>query len=158
MHTVYLALGSNLGDRLEHLAFARTALRSLAASGELAASAIFETAPVGGPKGQGWFLNQVVRIDTGHLPRALLEATQAIEAQRGRAVPGERVKDGPRPLDVDVLLWNDATIDEPGLCVPHPRMHERRFVLAPLSDLDPGAKIPTGAGARSARELLATFG
>jgi 2-amino-4-hydroxy-6-hydroxymethyldihydropteridine diphosphokinase len=125
----FLGLGSNLGDRRAHLR------RAVAALGEVAAvSGLYETDPVGGPPGQGPYLNLVVELATGAGPRRLLERARELEAGAGR-VRGERW--GPRTLDVDVLLVGDLVVDEPDLVVPHPRMWERGFVLAPLAELAP---------------------
>lgn len=136
----FLALGSNLGDRWAHLRRALAGLRE--ADRVLAVSPVYETDPVGGPDDQGPYLNAVVELDTSRTPRQLLELAQALEHEGGRTrVPGERW--GPRTLDVDVLLVGDLSVDEPDLVVPHPRMWERRFVLAPLSDLAPDL-VPFG--------------
>ena len=152
MQTAYLALGSNLGDRLGFLAAARRGLSRLGDGGRLRTSPIYETAPVGGPAGQGRFLNQVVSLRTDRSARGILEASRRIETACGRAAPALRVRDGPRPLDIDLLLLGDSIIDEPGLCLPHPRMHRRRFVLAPLADLDPALVVPPTR--RTVAELL----
>ena len=127
----FLALGSNLGDRWAHL---RAAVAGLPAAEVAAVSPVYETEPVGGPGGQGAYLNAVVELRTARSPRALLELGQALEQGAGR-VRAERW--GPRPLDVDVLLVGDLSVDEPDLVVPHPRMWERAFVLVPLHDLAP---------------------
>ncbi len=100
----------------------------------VAVSPVYESQPVGGPEGQGPYLNAVVELATERTPRQLLELARTLEDRAGR-VRTER--DGPRTLDVDVLLVGDETVDEPDLVVPHPRMWRRRFVLAPLSDLAP---------------------
>lgn len=128
----FLAIGSNLGDRAAHLRGAVAGMR--AADRVVAVSPVYETAPVGGPGGQGAYLNAVLELDTERSPRELLALCQRLEAEAGR-VRGERW--GPRTLDVDVLLVADLQVDEPDLVVPHPRMWERRFVLAPLADLAP---------------------
>ena len=125
----FLGLGSNLGDRWAEL---RTAVAGL--PDVVAVSPVYETAPVGGPAGQGRFLNLVVELDTELSPRRLLEVARRLEEAAGR-VRSERW--GPRPLDVDVLLVGDLAVDEPDLQVPHPRLWERAFVLAPLADLAP---------------------
>ncbi len=128
----YLGLGSNLGDRRGYLAAAVAALR---AEGDVAAvSPLYETEPVGGPAGQDRYLNMVVGLDTAQSPRRLLERCQRLERQAGRV---RTVRFGPRTLDADVLLVGDERVDEPDLVVPHPRLWERRFVLAPLRDLAP---------------------
>jgi 2-amino-4-hydroxy-6-hydroxymethyldihydropteridine diphosphokinase len=124
----FLGLGSNLGDRD---ALLRRAVASL--PDVVAVSPLYETDPVGGPE-QGAFLNLVVELDTERSPRELLELCQQLEADAQR-VRLERW--GPRTLDADVLLVGDLAVDEPDLVVPHPRMWERRFVLAPLADLAP---------------------
>jgi 2-amino-4-hydroxy-6-hydroxymethyldihydropteridine diphosphokinase len=124
----FLGLGSNLGDRAAHLRAAVAAL-----DGVVAVSPVYETAPVGGPE-QGAYLNLVVELDARVDARGLLEACRALEAAAGR-VREERW--GPRTLDVDVLWVDGEIVDEPDLQVPHPRMWERRFVLAPLADVAP---------------------
>jgi 2-amino-4-hydroxy-6-hydroxymethyldihydropteridine diphosphokinase len=126
----FLALGSNLGDREQLLA---TAVDRLVAVGRRAVSPLYETDPVGGPE-QGAFLNLVVELDTDLTARQLLAVCRRLEAAAGR-VRDERW--GPRTLDVDVLWIDGTTVDDDDLQVPHPRMGERRFVLAPLRDLAP---------------------
>ncbi|HEX4862800.1 MAG TPA: 2-amino-4-hydroxy-6-hydroxymethyldihydropteridine diphosphokinase [Acidimicrobiales bacterium] len=125
----FLGLGSNLGDRRGHLAGGIKRLPDVAA-----VSPLYETDPVGGPPGQGAYLNCVVELATIRTPRELLAAAQAAEAAAHR-VRLERW--GPRTLDVDVLLVGDEVVDEPDLVIPHPRMWERGFVLVPLGDLAP---------------------
>jgi 2-amino-4-hydroxy-6-hydroxymethyldihydropteridine diphosphokinase len=126
----FLGLGSNLGDREERL---RSAVDRLTAVGLVATSPLYETDPVGGPE-QGAFLNAVAELDTDLSARQLLAVCARLEAAAER-VRLERW--GPRTLDVDVLWVDGVTIDDPDLVVPHPRMWERRFVLAPLRDLAP---------------------
>ncbi len=134
---VFLGLGSNLGDREANLARARQLLATRG-FGETAASALYETEPVGGPP-QGPFLNQTIG-GTKLLPaRELLAACLEIEQELGR-VRCER--NGPRTLDLDILLYGDLVCEEPGLVVPHPRMHERRFVLAPLVEIGASVRHP----------------
>ncbi len=125
----FLALGSNLGDRWAHLCRAVAAVPDLAAT-----SPVYETAPVGGPPGQGPYLNAVVELRTTLDARRLLGVCRELEAAAGRA-RGERF--AARTLDVDVLLVGDEHVDEPDLTVPHPRMWERPFVLVPLAALAP---------------------
>lgn len=125
----FLALGSNLGDRKTYLKHALDRLPDV-----VAVSQVYETDPVGGPPGQGAFLNCVVELRTTRTPRELLGVAQAAEAAAHR-IRAERW--GPRTLDVDVLLVGDEVVDEPDLTVPHPRMWERGFVLVPLADLAP---------------------
>lgn len=132
LRRAFIGLGSNLGDRRAHL---RAAVDQLRTVGDLVAvSPLYETEPVGGPPDQQDYLNLVVELRTADSPRTLLERCQALEtaAHRERA---ERW--GPRTLDADVLLVEGDLVDEPDLTVPHPRMWERRFVLAPLADLAP---------------------
>jgi 2-amino-4-hydroxy-6-hydroxymethyldihydropteridine diphosphokinase len=129
----HLGLGSNLGDRWAHLGRAVDQLHRVDAA--LVASPVYETAPVGGSEGQGPYLNCVVRLRVEGSPRDVLALAAEIESMEGR-VRAERW--GPRTLDVDVLLLGGLRVDEEDLVVPHPRMAERAFVLAPLEDLDPG--------------------
>ncbi len=126
----FLGLGSNLGAREELLA---AAVDRLVAVGLVGVSPLYETDPVGGPE-QGPFLNLVVELDTDLSPRQLLAVCGRLEKAAAR-VREERW--GPRTLDVDVLWVDGAIVDEPDLVVPHPRMWERRFVLAPMRDLAP---------------------
>ncbi len=130
----FLGLGSNLEDRWAHLRQGAAALPDVAA-----ASSVYETDPVGGPAGQGPYLNCVLQLDTARSARALLDAAAAAEAASGR-VRAERW--GPRTLDVDVLWIDGVTVDEPDLVVPHPRMWERAFVLVPLAELAPDLAPP----------------
>ena len=127
----YLGLGSNLGDRLRYL---RDAVATLAAVGPTRVSPVYETAPLGGPDDQGPFLNVAVELRTDRTARDLLGVCHRLEAAAGRV---RDVRWGPRTLDVDVLWVEGTTVDEPDLAVPHPRMWERRFVMAPLHDLAP---------------------
>jgi 2-amino-4-hydroxy-6-hydroxymethyldihydropteridine diphosphokinase len=129
-----LGLGSNLGDRERLL---REAVDSLA--GVVAVSPVYETEPVGGPGGQGAYLNLVVVLETDLTPRQLLGVCHRLETAAGR-VRAERW--GPRTLDVDLLWVDGATVDEPDLEVPHPRMFERRFVMVPLADVAPDVLPP----------------
>jgi len=125
----FVALGSNLGDRRAHLRAAVAGLPDV-----LAVSPVYETEPVGGPAGQGAYLNAVVELDTELRPRELLEVGRSLEAAAGRE---RSVPDAPRTLDVDVLLVGDLVVHDEDLIVPHPRMWERAFVLIPLHDLAP---------------------
>jgi 2-amino-4-hydroxy-6-hydroxymethyldihydropteridine diphosphokinase len=126
----YLGLGSNLGERRAALRNAIAALPDV-----VAVSPVYETQPVGGPAGQSPYLNLVVELETELSPRELLEMAHGLEEAAGRV---RTVPNGPRTLDVDVLLVGDLTVHEPDLVVPHPRMWQRRFVLAPLTDLADG--------------------
>jgi 2-amino-4-hydroxy-6-hydroxymethyldihydropteridine diphosphokinase len=129
----YLGLGSNLGDRAAMLQLAIDDLAADPAVRVVAVSHVYETAPVGGPE-QDDYLNAVVAIETDLEPRALLALAHRAEERAGRL---RTVRWGPRSLDVDVLLVGDRRVDEPDLQVPHPRLHERGFVLAPLHDVAP---------------------
>jgi 2-amino-4-hydroxy-6-hydroxymethyldihydropteridine diphosphokinase len=127
----FIGLGSNLGDRRAHL---RRAVERLQSHGDLdGVSDVYETEPVGGPE-QGPYLNVVVALATVDPPRRLLERCQELEAEAGRV---RTVRWGPRTLDADVLWVEGENLDEDDLVVPHPRMWERRFVLAPLAELAP---------------------
>ena len=137
--SAYLGLGSNLGDRLEHL---REAVRLLGAEPTVEvvrSSRVYETEPVGPP--QPAYLNAVIEVRTDGTARELLEACRRVEDALGR-VRAERW--GPRTIDVDVLIFDEETIDEPDLVVPHPRMHERGFVLVPLGELEADPMLPGG--------------
>lgn len=141
MTRAHLALGSNLGDRLGHLRRAVAALAATPGVTVTRTSRVYETAPVGGPA-QGPYLNAVVALDTELGAADLLVVAQRLEAEAGR-VRGEGW--GPRPLDVDVLLVGEERVDSPELTVPHPRMGERGFVLAPLADVAPDlVTVPAG--------------
>ncbi len=146
----FLALGSNLGDRRAYLREAVGRLPDV-----VGVSHLYETDPVGGPPGQGAFLNCVVELLTALSPRELLAAAQAAELAAER-VRVERW--GPRTLDVDVLLVGDEAVEEPDLVVPHPRMWERGFVLIPLADLAPELVVghlsrDIGRGVRPAGDI-----
>jgi 2-amino-4-hydroxy-6-hydroxymethyldihydropteridine diphosphokinase len=129
----YLGIGSNIGDRLAHLQLAVDALAAVPGVRVTAVSRVYETAPVGGPP-QGAYLNAVVAIETNLTVEELLLRGQQIEARAAR----ERAERwGPRTLDVDILLVDDTRLDCDDLTIPHPRMWERGFVLAPLRDVAP---------------------
>jgi 2-amino-4-hydroxy-6-hydroxymethyldihydropteridine diphosphokinase len=137
-----LSVGANLGDRLGTLQGCVQAIARLPDTDVLAISPVYQTAPVGGPA-QPDYLNAVLVIETGLPPRDLLEAAHRVEADFGR-VRAERF--GPRTLDIDIISYAGQVIDDPVLTLPHPRAHERAFVLAPWHDIDPGAELP-GRGA-----------
>jgi 2-amino-4-hydroxy-6-hydroxymethyldihydropteridine diphosphokinase len=143
--TVYLSLGSNIGDRTAHLQRAIDELRTL---GDVTAvSSFYETEPVEFTR-QAWFLNCAVALETEKLPKQLLSAVLRIEREMGRK---RTVDKGPRVIDIDILLFGSSIIDTPELTVPHPAMHERRFVLEPLSEIAPEARHP--AFRQTIREL-----
>ena len=144
--TAYLSLGSNLGDRAANL---REALAQLDVAGRLlAVSAFYETQPVDVPD-QPWFLNCVAAIETDKTPRELLQLALRVEAAMGRLRMREK---GARKIDIDIVLFGDWVVDEPGLHIPHPAMHQRRFVLEPLVEIAPEARHP--ALGKTAQELL----
>ncbi len=152
---VFLGLGSNQGDRVEMLARARELLERPPVLQVVAASALYETEPVG-KEDQDWFLNQVIQVRTVLSPFELLAVIRGIENGLGRQ---RTVRWGPRTIDVDMLLYDAARIDAPELVVPHPRMWERAFVLAPLAELAPDLPVPgmeaetvAGLAARLLRE------
>lgn len=130
MPTVYLGLGSNLGDRRTNLL---SALESLDRSGVkvLRVSDFIETDPVGGPP-QGLFLNAVTKVETVFSPRGLLDIIHQIEASLGRV---RTIQDGPRVIDIDILLYDQIILNDPDLIIPHPRMESRDFVMRPLKQL-----------------------
>ena len=139
MTRAYVGLGANLGDRERTLREAVDALGAGEGIEVVAVSTLRETEPVGVGE-QPRFLNGAAALDTTFESRELLDRLLDVEQRFGRVrVPGEH---GPRTLDLDLLLYGDEQIDEPGLTVPHPRLHERRFVLEPLAELAPGLVIP----------------
>ena len=139
MTRAYVGLGANLGDRERTLHEAVSALAAEDRVEIVAVSVLRETEPVG-VGDQPRFLNGVAELETSLAARALLDRLLAVEQRFGRVrVPGEH---GPRTLDLDLLLYGDEAIDEPGLTVPHPRLHERRFVLEPLAELASGLVVP----------------
>lgn len=133
MSRAYLGLGSNLGDRAEHLQLAVDELATTTGVRVVAVSKVYETSPVGGPA-QDDYLNAVVAIETDLNARQLLAVAQHLEQRAARV---RTVRWGPRTLDVDVLLVGDEHVSEADLEVPHPRLYERGFVLAPLRDVAP---------------------
>ncbi len=139
MHQASIALGSNLGDRWANLTAAVRRLRAEPGSRIAAVSAFYETPPVGGPAGQGSYLNAALAYATDRSPDDLLQFLHRIERQFGRV---RTVQDGPRTLDLDLLLYDDLAIESPSLVVPHPRMHERAFVLVPLAEIASEVRHP----------------
>ena len=147
-----LALGSNLGDRLETLQNAIDTLLSTDEIMGVAVSPVYETEPVGGPADQPSYLNAVLLVDTTLSARSLLERAQAVEEVYGR----NRTEHwGPRTLDIDVLVVGNRIEDDGTVVVPHPRLHERAFVLAPWADVEPDAQVP---GLGRVADLLAAVG
>jgi 2-amino-4-hydroxy-6-hydroxymethyldihydropteridine diphosphokinase len=150
--TVYIGFGSNVGDRVDFCDRAVTLLSLLPHSQLTGVSLLYETEPVqdGANPGDQWFLNGVVRFETTMSPRNLLELMREIEHSLGR---DEDTRSGPRTIDLDILFYGQRVIDEPGLTIPHPRLHQRRFVLMPLSELDPLLVHPTRH--RTVNQMLA---
>jgi 2-amino-4-hydroxy-6-hydroxymethyldihydropteridine diphosphokinase len=144
-NTAYLSLGSNLGDRAANLNAAIARLRTLGKV--LQVSSLYETEPVEFTA-QPWFLNCAVELDTEKTPEELMAGILEIEQQMGRT---RTQKKGPRSIDIDILLFGNLTVDTKGLSIPHPALHERRFVLEPLAEIASGVRHP--ALKRTIREL-----
>lgn len=150
MAVVYIGLGSNLGEREQHLARACTVLHQHPAIAVQAVSSLYHTAPVG-VTDQAWFLNAVARLHTTLSPQVLLTVTQGTEQRLGRVAT---FRWGPRVIDVDILLYDNLQLHTPELTIPHAAMHERLFVLVPLSELAPDLQLPSGV---RIRDLLTTL-
>jgi 2-amino-4-hydroxy-6-hydroxymethyldihydropteridine diphosphokinase len=148
LKTVYIGLGSNLGNRAENLRGARERIETSGVRIRRASS-IYETEPRE-MLDQPWFLNQVIEAETTLFPRQLLARLLRIEREMGRV---RTAPHGPRTIDLDILLFGNAVVHAAGLEIPHPRMAERRFVLEPLAELAPDLRPPRGR--RTVREMLA---
>jgi 2-amino-4-hydroxy-6-hydroxymethyldihydropteridine diphosphokinase len=155
MAKVGISLGSNLGDRLANLRAAVAALSGVRSSDHLLVSSIFETDPVDCPPGSGTFFNAVIEIETELSPLELLPRTQAIESELGR--PSGREVNAPRTADLDLLYYDEVTISEGDLILPHPRMFGRAFVLKPLAEIRPDL-IPDGIDAAEECEGIRVWG
>ena len=142
METVFIGFGSNVGDRVDFCDRAVTLLSLLPHSRLQGVSLLYETEPVRDQidPGEGWFLNGVVQLETNITPRSLLSTLQEIERALDR---DEDNRSGPRTIDLDILFYGEQVIKEPGLAIPHPRLHQRRFVLMPMNELDPLWVHPT---------------
>lgn len=149
-----IAIGSDLGDRLEHLKQARDFLCSISDGGWLLAAPVYETPPVDCPPGTPAFLNTVVEIESSLPPDELMRRLLQFEESHGR--PNAHGRNTPRTVDLDVLYFGDLVKKEGIVMLPHPRLHERRFVLQPLADIRPELVVP-GLG-RTVRQLLASLG
>lgn len=145
----YIGIGSNLNEPIRQARQAFEALGDILSSGCVARSPLYRSAPVGGPPDQPDYINAVAALDTGLTPGQLLAVLRAMELAQGRV---RAVRWGPRTLDLDLLLYDQLVIDEPRLTLPHPRLHQRAFVLYPLYDIAPDLAIP---GRGSLRELRA---
>ena len=150
MAVVYLGLGSNMGDRTQHLVDACGTLHRHPAITVQVLSSLYHTAPVGFTA-QDWFLNAVACLDTTLSPQALLHVTQATERCLGRVTTWRW---GPRVIDIDILLHDALEIHTPYLTIPHAALHERRFALVPLAEVAPDVQLPSGA---RVRDLLAAL-
>lgn len=148
----FIGIGANLGEPQLQIRTALDALVKLPATRLLASSSLYRSAPLGAADQPDYF-NAAARIETALAPRRLLDALLDIESRHGRF---RSFPNAPRTLDLDLLLYGEQTIDEPGLCVPHPRMHQRRFVLEPLLEIAPDISLP-GRGALGGL-LAATMG
>lgn len=153
----YLGLGGNVGDAEHTLRAAIRALDALPSTHLVRASRLYRT-PAWGRVEQPDFVNAAAAVDTALAPRALLEALLGIERAHGRERNTDGERWGPRTLDLDLLLYGEAEIDEPGLHVPHPHLHERAFVLVPLCEIAPEVAIPGIGRARDALAAMATGG
>ncbi|MBI2884804.1 MAG: 2-amino-4-hydroxy-6-hydroxymethyldihydropteridine diphosphokinase [Candidatus Omnitrophica bacterium] len=150
MAQVFLGVGSNEGDRAAQISLAAQRLSRIPGTRLIQMAPLYETQPVGGPP-QPDYLNTVIEAETSLEPGALLAALRALERELGR-VPSS-VRWGPRPIDLDILLYDDLVMSTPALTIPHPRLHERRFVLEPLAQLAPDVRHPVAG--RRIIELLA---
>jgi 2-amino-4-hydroxy-6-hydroxymethyldihydropteridine diphosphokinase len=138
-HVAYVAIGSNLGDKLENCRRAIAELEAVAEIRITGRSRFYQTEPVGFTA-QDWFVNAAVRMETVLSPLELLEQLLNIQRQAGR--PPDGLRFGPRVLDLDLLMYDGWVWDDPRLTLPHPRMHQRRFVLQPICDIDPNLVHP----------------
>jgi 2-amino-4-hydroxy-6-hydroxymethyldihydropteridine diphosphokinase len=136
-----IAIGSNVGDRLAYLRAGRQQVLSIPGVSEpVLSSPIYETEPIGTAEDAGAFLNAVIEVDYSGTASELLDALQAVEAAQGR--PSKRPRNAPRTLDLDILYVGNLALSNQEIVIPHPRLHLRRFVLAPLADIRPELILP----------------
>ena len=138
MPYAYIGFGSNVGDRLSYIRQALDCLSGEECTSVVQVSSIYETEPVGNDE-QDWFLNGVVRVETDLLPQRLLATLQEIEVKLGRQ---QRMRWGPREIDLDILIYDRFCVNSPRLTIPHPEMHQRRFVLEPFTEIALGVIHP----------------
>ncbi|HQQ63505.1 MAG TPA: 2-amino-4-hydroxy-6-hydroxymethyldihydropteridine diphosphokinase [Pseudomonadales bacterium] len=155
MITAYIGIGSNLDSPLAQVRQACHAISKLPATERLAVSAWYRSTPVGGPANQPDYINGVACLQTRLSPQALLDALQQIERVQGRE---RKERWGARTLDLDILLYGDAVIDDERLQIPHPRLQQRNFVLAPLADIAPHLVLPNGCCVASLLEQVGISG
>lgn len=153
--TAYVGIGSNLATPKAQVQQALQALKTLPHTQLIAISPWYGSTPVGGPAGQPDYINGVASLQTSLSPLALLDALQQIEHAQGRE---RKERWGARTLDLDILLYGDQTIEEPRLQVPHPRLHERAFVLVPLADIAPHLVLPNGCRVASLLQQVCSTG
>lgn len=151
MTRAFVGLGSNVGDRMEYLRQAVEALRTAESIQVVACSSVYDTEPVDAEPGSPRFLNAAVQLRTSLSPRELLALCKRIEQRLGRR-GGHRQ---PREIDLDLLLYDEQTVDEPDLRVPHPQLRRRAFALVPLLEIEPRLSLPTG---EALSNLLAALG
>ena len=148
-HTVFISVGANLGDKLANCRYGIQCLADLKAVGDCVTSPFYRTAPVD-YLDQDWFVNGAIRVTTTLAPLALLDHIAVIQQQAGR--DGDKIRFGPRRLDLDIIFYDAQVIKTPRLEIPHPRMHKRRFVLQPICDINPAFVHPVRG--QSVQELL----
>ena len=151
-HTAFLSLGSNLGHKKENCQQGIRLLSEIPCTDLLARAPFYRTEPVDF-EDQDWFVNTAVKIETTLAPLPLLEALKSIERRVGRRPSSVRF--GPRVLDLDIILFDQLILDDPQLCIPHPRMHKRRFVLQPICDIEPTVLHPVRC--KTVSEMLAAI-
>ncbi|SDJ16360.1 2-amino-4-hydroxy-6-hydroxymethyldihydropteridine diphosphokinase [Natribacillus halophilus] len=149
MNVAYVALGANIGDRTHYLRKALEEINRVPTMRITSVSSIYETEPVGFDT-DAYFLNMAIALETDEHAEGLLAKLQGIEQQLDRVRNNERYSS--RTIDLDILLFNEENIEKNALCIPHPRMHERAFVLAPMSEIAPNVKMPTTG--RSLKQIM----